>query len=280
MTSSRCVKRPIPGLDPNARWEVAAALRASCACGHQMCASATVLAGQTFFALLRSDYGSEGWGFESLRARKRVGRRARTKPGLFASASDTQHFSGSPVGDVGGHVGALPCGRAQATGPRPRRPSRDEGPRSGARCRRGHAPDGQTSALLTLALLTVALAGCSSPAPTPSATPTVTPTASWSLAALGDSIPAGTACDCTPYPQLSASDLSLPGAPAVTASNEAVSGYTSDDLRHQLSSATPRSIRSRPRAWWRSRWARTTSRVPARAETTCPATCRRSRISA
>ncbi len=86
------------------------------------------------------------------------------------------------------------------------------------------------SALLTLGLLTVALAGCSSPAPIPSPTPTVTPTASWSLAALGDSIPAGSAYDCTPYPQLSASDLSLPGAPAVTASNEAVGGYTSVDV--------------------------------------------------
>jgi lysophospholipase L1-like esterase len=62
--------------------------------------------------------------------------------------------------------------------------------------------------------------------------------ATWSLAALGDSIPAGTACDCTPYPQLSALDLSLPGGPEVTASNEAVGGFTSFDVLHQLSSAS------------------------------------------
>lgn len=89
--------------------------------------------------------------------------------------------------------------------------------------------------MLALGLLTVALAGCSSPAEAPSPSPT--PAATWSLAALGDSIPAGTACDCEPYPQLSASDLSLPGGPAVSASNEAVSGFTSLDVLHQLSTA-------------------------------------------
>ncbi len=102
-------------------------------------------------------------------------------------------------------------------------------------------------ALLALGLLTVALAGCTAPAastsPTPAATrsaavasPSPRPTATWSLAALGDSIPAGSACDCTPYPQLSASDLSRPGGPAVTASNVAVGGYTSSDVLDQLSS--------------------------------------------
>lgn len=94
-------------------------------------------------------------------------------------------------------------------------------------------------ALLTLGLLTVALADCTSPTASPSPTPTApTPTETWSLAALGDSIPAGTACDCTPYPQLSASDLSLPGGPPVTASNEAVAGFTSFNLLNQLSSAS------------------------------------------
>src|SRR4051812_50178413 len=78
------------------------------------------------------------------------------------------------------------------------------------------------------------LAGCASLAGSSSPTPTPT----WSLAALGDSIPAGTACDCTPYPQLSASDLSLPGGPAVMASNEAVGGFTSVNGLHQPSSAS------------------------------------------
>lgn len=88
--------------------------------------------------------------------------------------------------------------------------------------------------MLTLGLLTLALADCTSPA----ANQSPTPTATWSVAALGDSIPAGTACDCTPYPQLSASDLSLPGGPAVTASNEAVAGFTSFNVLDQLSSAS------------------------------------------
>src|SRR4051794_30368457 len=30
----------------------------------------------------------------------------------------------------------------------------------------------------------------------------------WQVVALGDSVPEGAACNCTPYPQLSASDLS------------------------------------------------------------------------
>jgi lysophospholipase L1-like esterase len=92
----------------------------------------------------------------------------------------------------------------------------------------------QQLALLILGLLAVALAGCSSPADTPSPPPAPT----WSLAALGDSIPAGTACDCVPYPQLSASDLSPPSGPAVAASNEAVSGFTSLDVLHQLNSTS------------------------------------------
>ena len=67
-------------------------------------------------------------------------------------------------------------------------------------------------ALLTLGLLTAALAGCTlTGGATQSANAPRAPTATWSLVALGDSIPAGTACDCEPYPQLSASDLSLPG---------------------------------------------------------------------
>lgn len=88
-------------------------------------------------------------------------------------------------------------------------------------------------AVLLLALLAVALSACTSQP----ANPFPTPDATWSLAALGDSIPAGTACECTPYPQLSASDLSASGGPAVAASNEAVSGFTSHDVLDQLSRA-------------------------------------------
>jgi lysophospholipase L1-like esterase len=48
-------------------------------------------------------------------------------------------------------------------------------------------------------------------------------------------VPAGTACNCTPYPQLSAADLSTPSGHQTTARNEAVPGYTSADVVGQLS---------------------------------------------
>lgn len=51
-------------------------------------------------------------------------------------------------------------------------------------------------------------------------------------------MPAGDACGCTPYPELSASDLSsMAGIPATT-SNEAVGGFTTVDVLHQLSSTS------------------------------------------
>jgi lysophospholipase L1-like esterase len=65
-----------------------------------------------------------------------------------------------------------------------------------------------------------------------------TPKGGWSLVALGDSVPSGYACDCTPYPQLSASQLSPHKRPPVTASNDAVAGYTSADVLHQLGDAS------------------------------------------
>ena len=58
------------------------------------------------------------------------------------------------------------------------------------------------------------------------------------MVALGDSVPAGSACNCTPYPELSASELSPPGGPAVAARNEAVGGFTTVDVLDQLSSAS------------------------------------------
>ena len=99
-------------------------------------------------------------------------------------------------------------------------------------------------------VLLLLVAGCTSggPAATKSAassatrtqpTPTSSATAhggTWSVVALGDSVPAGSACGCTPYPQLSASDLSVPGLRAVSADNLAVGGYTSADVVGQVSS--------------------------------------------
>jgi acyl-CoA thioesterase I len=57
--------------------------------------------------------------------------------------------------------------------------------------------------------------------------------------AVGDSVPAGAACKCTPYPQLSAADLSIPSVREITADNLAVAGYTTEDVLRQLSAGTP-----------------------------------------
>ena len=54
--------------------------------------------------------------------------------------------------------------------------------------------------------------------------------------ALGDSVPAGSACGCTPYPELTGQDLAAPPDRAVTVTNDAVGGYTTTDVLAQLQS--------------------------------------------
>ncbi|HEX5510459.1 MAG TPA: SGNH/GDSL hydrolase family protein, partial [Actinomycetales bacterium] len=94
------------------------------------------------------------------------------------------------------------------------------------------------TAWLGAALIGVLAAGCtSSGSPATSASsPSTTQSqgTAWPVVALGDSVPAGTACDCTPYPQLSASDLSVPGVREISADNLAVEGYTSEDVKRQV----------------------------------------------
>ena len=87
-------------------------------------------------------------------------------------------------------------------------------------------------ARLTVGLLVLLPTGCTAAASTTK--PVALPTGPWSLVALGDSVPSGSACDCTPYPQLSGSDLSSTGGPPVTVWNEAVNGFTTVDVLHQL----------------------------------------------
>jgi lysophospholipase L1-like esterase len=53
---------------------------------------------------------------------------------------------------------------------------------------------------------------------------------------LGDSVPAGTACDCDPFPDLYAARLS----PPARSINDARPGYTSADVRGQLSDPSVR----------------------------------------
>ncbi|BFU45720.1 hypothetical protein KRMM14A1004_39570 [Krasilnikovia sp. MM14-A1004] len=55
-----------------------------------------------------------------------------------------------------------------------------------------------------------------------------------SIVALGDSVPHGTNCDCTPYPPLTAEAVSAVSGYPVSATNDSVSGYTSRDVVHQL----------------------------------------------
>jgi acyl-CoA thioesterase I len=54
------------------------------------------------------------------------------------------------------------------------------------------------------------------------------------LEALGDSVPFGTACNCTPYPQLAAAQVARITGHKVTGSNDAVAGFVSSDVLHQL----------------------------------------------
>jgi acyl-CoA thioesterase I len=58
----------------------------------------------------------------------------------------------------------------------------------------------------------------------------------WSVVALGDSVPRGSNCGCTPYPELSASSLSVPATRELTATNDAVGGFTTNDVLGQLHS--------------------------------------------
>lgn len=54
------------------------------------------------------------------------------------------------------------------------------------------------------------------------------------LTALGDSVPAGTACHCTPFPDLAGSDLARRTAHRVVTTNLSVGGITSGDVLQQL----------------------------------------------
>ena len=100
---------------------------------------------------------------------------------------------------------------------------------------------------MALALLGSLAAGCSaSPVSTPggstvsdagtsSGTTTAATTAprTRSIVALGDSVPAGSGCGCTPYPQLTGTELSSP-PDTVSVANDAVGGYTTSDVLDQL----------------------------------------------
>jgi lysophospholipase L1-like esterase len=96
-------------------------------------------------------------------------------------------------------------------------------------------------AAIALVGLTAACGGSSSKSTSGSSTSTSSTVTSatsrtWSIVALGDSVPSGYNCNCTPYPQLSASGLSKATGQTITATNDAVAGYTTSNVLQQLSS--------------------------------------------
>jgi lysophospholipase L1-like esterase len=115
-----------------------------------------------------------------------------------------------------------------------------KGPMNGdARTRRRIWPAARpTLAAACLLALGCAATACSSAAPKPSPTTTNASRArrSWSLVALGDSVPRGTNCHCTPYPPLTAEDLSARSGRNVTADNDSVAGATTSGVLRQLES--------------------------------------------
>jgi lysophospholipase L1-like esterase len=69
-----------------------------------------------------------------------------------------------------------------------------------------------------------------------SAPDTSTAAPTWSIVALGDSVPHGTNCDCRPYPELTADGLTASSGTTVTAMNDAVAGYTTANVLTRLKS--------------------------------------------
>jgi len=88
-----------------------------------------------------------------------------------------------------------------------------------------------------LGAVAILLGGCAGHGPAPAGSSAPAGSA-YSTVALGDSVPAGTACHCVPYPEVAASSLTVAGSREVSAVNDAVGGYTTEDVLAQ--------VRSRP----------------------------------
>jgi acyl-CoA thioesterase-1 len=96
---------------------------------------------------------------------------------------------------------------------------------------------GAVIVVIALVGLTAACGGSASKSTAASSTTaTSTTPRTWSIVALGDSVPSGYNCKCTPYPQLSAKGLTTTTGQTVTATNDAVAGYTTTDVLEQLNS--------------------------------------------
>lgn len=94
-------------------------------------------------------------------------------------------------------------------------------------------------ALVASSILFATLVAPAAPAPAPVAPApahVVGPRLSqvYVVEALGDSVPSGTRCDCTPFPERSATRLGSAAGHAVVAYNDAVAGLTTDGVLRQL----------------------------------------------
>lgn len=95
---------------------------------------------------------------------------------------------------------------------------------------------GLAAILVVLSGVTTACGGSSKSSASSSTTGTTSASRTWSIVALGDSVPSGYHCNCTPYPQLSAKGLATSTGQTVTATNDAVAGYTTSNVLQQLNS--------------------------------------------
>jgi lysophospholipase L1-like esterase len=109
-----------------------------------------------------------------------------------------------------------------------------------------------TRLLLVLAGLSMPLLACSagdsttpagpsatastSPAAPPSAVATQTHVGDWQIVALGDSVPYGSACDCSPYPALTGAELKDVSGTETLTTNDSIPGYRTSDVLEQLRS--------------------------------------------
>ena len=91
-------------------------------------------------------------------------------------------------------------------------------------------------ALAGLVAVSLLATACSTSSSTASPATTSAAPTQWWVVALGDSVPRGTNCHCTPYPQLTAQDLSASTKSTVLADNDAVGGATTSTVLKQLTS--------------------------------------------
>jgi lysophospholipase L1-like esterase len=90
-------------------------------------------------------------------------------------------------------------------------------------------------AVTGLIALSLVASACSASSKSKSVTSTSAPK-TWSIVALGDSVPRGTNCKCTPYPPLTAEGLTTTSGQNVTASNDSVGGATTASVLDQVKS--------------------------------------------